>query len=336
MNWVGEGHTDKGNIRKSNQDTFSLNNALSFWIVADGMGGHAGGDIASRLAVENIESYITSHLSSSHSPKEELSIPSLLSNAISSANHTIQEYVKQHPDYHGMGTTVVVLYISPSLPSQACLAHVGDSRAYVFRDGSLRQLTRDHTWIETHIRDGQLTPADVKGHPMEHVLLKAVGIEPTVEVELTTVPLQSRDHILLCTDGLTKMMNDQEISGEGSHLSSSHSPKEELSIPSLLSNAISSANHTIQEYVKQHPDYHGMGTTVVVLYISPSLPSQACLAHVGDSRAYVFRDGSLRQLTRDHTWIETHIRDGQLTPADVKGHPMEHVLLKAVRIDAFR
>ena len=213
MNWVGEGHTDKGLVRQSNQDAFSLNNALSFWIVADGMGGHAGGDIASRLAVERIESYITSHLLSSSSPKEEPSIPSLLSNAISSANHAIQEYVKQHPDYHGMGSTVVVLYISPSPPLQACLAHVGDSRAYVFRDGSLRQLTRDHSWVETRIRDGQLTPAEVKGHPMEHVLMKAVGSEPTVEVELTTVPLQSRDHLLLCTDGLTKMITDQDISG---------------------------------------------------------------------------------------------------------------------------
>ena len=211
MAWAGEGHTDKGLVRYSNQDSFSLNNSLSFWIIADGMGGHAGGDIASRLAVETIESFLTHHFESQTLPKDIIPFPSLLSNSMSSANQAIQDYVSQHPHFQGMGTTVVVVYISPLSPMKAVLAHVGDSRAYLFRGNSLTQLTQDHTWVEKRIQEGKLTPAQVKGHPMEHVLIKGVGIEQTVKPEVTTIPLQPKDTILLCSDGLTKMLTDEEI-----------------------------------------------------------------------------------------------------------------------------
>lgn len=211
MTWAGEGHTDKGLVRYSNQDAFSLNNTLSFWIIADGMGGHAGGDIASRLAVETIESFLTHHLKSQTLLIEKIPFPSLLSNSISSANQAIQDYVRQHPHFQGMGTTVVVVYISPLHPTEAMIAHVGDSRAYLFRDNSLTQLTQDHTWVAKRIQEGKLTPAQVKGHPMEHVLMRGVGIEPTVKPEVITIPLQSKDTILLCSDGLNKMLTDEEI-----------------------------------------------------------------------------------------------------------------------------
>ncbi|MCZ6801112.1 MAG: protein phosphatase 2C domain-containing protein [Nitrospirae bacterium] len=211
MGWEGEGHTDKGLVRYSNQDAFSLNNTLSFWTTADGMGGRAGGDIASRLAVDTIEGFVTHSLTSPTLSKEKISIPSLLSDSIFSANQAIQDYVKQHPHFQGMGTTVVVLHISPLPPMQACIAHVGDSRAYLFRDHALSQLTRDHSWVEKRIREGKLTPAQIKGHPMEHVLIRGVGIEQTVKPEVTTVPLLPGDTILLCSDGLTKMLTDEEI-----------------------------------------------------------------------------------------------------------------------------
>lgn len=214
--WTGAALTHVGLVREANEDALLVLNDLGLWIVADGMGGHPGGDVASRLAVGATADYMRREAAGCRDGTEDL-----LLRAIRHANERVRAEVDVRPELDSMGTTLVALLIGVNPEPRATLAHVGDSRAYLFRDGGLRALTVDHSYVEEKIREGLLTREEARRHPYRHMLSRAVGIEPEVEPEVTSFVLRPGDLILLCTDGLTKMIEDEEIApllaGAASH-----------------------------------------------------------------------------------------------------------------------
>ena len=210
--WHGAGVTDRGRVRTSNQDAFAVLNECGIWIVADGMGGRAGGDIASRITVEGVAGELSQRLGARLSDSTEIQSRSdLLHQVIHRSNQAVRDEASQRPELLGMGTTLVILMILPRPQPTALIAHVGDSRAYCLRSGVLTQITRDHSFVEESLRNGLLTQAEAVDHPMRHVLTRAVGAEPEVETEITIHALAPQDMLLVCTDGLTKMLPDRII-----------------------------------------------------------------------------------------------------------------------------
>lgn len=211
--WIGVGLTDIGRVRKMNQDAFSLDNDRQLWVVADGMGGYAGGEVASQIAVETIPEFFRNHKDvNSSAPVPTSTLETILVQAIESANIAIREKASHNPEIKGMGTTVVVVAITHSEDqSQAVIAHAGDSRAYIFRNQALSLWTKDHTLMEERLDLKLITPEQVKTHPLRHVVTKGLGIEPQALPTVKTYSLEPTDLLLLCSDGLTKMLADPEI-----------------------------------------------------------------------------------------------------------------------------
>jgi len=194
--------SDVGRVRSVNQDRFARAPDLGCYLVADGMGGHQGGEKASQLAVEAV----LDALRSSHSAKQSLS--ERLRYALAWANRRIFETACAHAECAGMGTTIVALLIDGG---RAALAHVGDSRAYLIRDGGIRQLTRDHSIVGELLRRQQISEQAARAHPHRHVLTRALGVRPSVEPDLLELALCSGDVFALCTDGLTGYLQEGEI-----------------------------------------------------------------------------------------------------------------------------
>ena len=211
--WLGVGLTDIGRVRKLNQDAFSLDNDRQLWVLADGMGGHAGGEVASQIAVDTIPQEFQRLLAAESSPSPTAAtLETLLIQAIETANQRICEQSSQNAEIKGMGTTIVAVALTQIHDtSQAVIAHSGDSRAYVLRNGSLSLWTRDHTLMEERLALNLITPEQVRTHPLRHVLTKALGIDLQAYPTVQTYSLESTDLLLLCSDGLTKMLTDQEI-----------------------------------------------------------------------------------------------------------------------------
>ncbi|HSE58180.1 MAG TPA: PP2C family serine/threonine-protein phosphatase, partial [Nitrospiraceae bacterium] len=209
--WIGYGLSDIGLIRASNQDALLVLNDHGIWAVADGMGGHAGGDVASGLAVAAIRRLAAEALPSGPAAGSMADAERFLRALVQAANRRVFEESAAVRSLRGMGTTLVVLMIRDSPRPIAHLAHVGDSRAYLYRDGALRLLTRDHSLVEDYIRRGLLTRDQAATHPRRHVLTRAIGLDPTVEAEITQAELEPNDLLILCTDGLTKMLDDRDL-----------------------------------------------------------------------------------------------------------------------------
>jgi PPM family protein phosphatase len=204
--WRSTGLTHVGLVRTANQDAFGQWDEAGLWVIADGMGGHAGGDVASRIAVETIGRLMTEPASQAGADRAET-----LRSALLSGNRAIREEAARKPELADMGTTAVAVAIAHDSPSLAIIAHVGDSRAYLCRDGALTPLTLDHSWVEDRLRQGLLSPEEAARHPLRHMLTRALGTSPKVEVDVTLKELQAGDRLLLCTDGLTKMLDDEAI-----------------------------------------------------------------------------------------------------------------------------
>lgn len=197
------GATDPGLIRSSNQDAYYIDPEGRFFIVADGMGGHAGGEEASRIATGQIKEYLGENWHSSKSGEE------LLQEAFSQANEAILQDQKNHLERADMGTTAVVVMFRP--PDSPLRAHVGDSRLYRFREFQLEQVTEDDTWVARAIKFGDITPEEARIHPFRHVLSRCLGREDLHEVDIQSFDLKEGDRLLLCTDGLTEELADQNI-----------------------------------------------------------------------------------------------------------------------------
>ncbi|MBE9201376.1 MULTISPECIES: Stp1/IreP family PP2C-type Ser/Thr phosphatase [unclassified Nodularia (in: cyanobacteria)] len=197
------GSSDPGLIRSSNQDAFYIDPDGRFFIVADGMGGHAGGEQASRIATQEIQAFLVSHWDTAEPT------PKLLENALWQANKAIIADQKQHPERADMGTTVVAV-IFRSTDSPWC-AHVGDSRLYRFRESQLEQVTEDHTWVARAIKLGDITEDEARNHPYRHILSRCLGREDLHQVDVQPLDVKLGDRLLLCSDGLTEELNKQNI-----------------------------------------------------------------------------------------------------------------------------
>jgi PPM family protein phosphatase len=196
--------SDPGCLRTTYEDCAWVNAALGLLIVADGMGGHAAGEVASAVAVEAIATYVQNHLPTGEASAQPAA---LLQEALQTANATIRTQARTHRSFRGMGTTVVLALCHGAWVH---LAHVGDSRAYLFHQGVLRQVTQDHTVVAQLLQAGQLTPRQARRHPLRHQLTRWLGGREVVP-EVQSVPWQPGDRLLLCSDGLTTMVADRHI-----------------------------------------------------------------------------------------------------------------------------
>ncbi|MDF5722821.1 MAG: Stp1/IreP family PP2C-type Ser/Thr phosphatase [Rhizonema sp. PD37] len=201
LNFIGK--SDPGLIRANNQDNFYIDLKGRFFIVADGMGGHAGGEQASQIATQKIQEYLNTNWNSSTSPEI------LLEEALWEANKAILLDQANHPERSDMGTTVVVVVFGSGEPPWC--AHVGDSRLYRLRESHLEQLTEDHTWVARAIKMGDITPDEARTHPFRHVLSRCLGREDLQHIDVKPLDIKLGDRLLLCSDGLTEELADKKI-----------------------------------------------------------------------------------------------------------------------------
>jgi serine/threonine protein phosphatase PrpC len=191
--------TDVGRVRERNEDGFLTREPL--FAVADGMGGHRGGSVASKLALE-----VLSQMGGDSMTGDGAALG--LAEMVTRANEAVLDAASEQPKLTGMGTTLTAIVVQPG---RLHLAHVGDSRAYLLRDGALRQLTEDHSLVQRMVKEGKLTPEEAEVHPHRSVLTRALGVEPELEVDKETIDVQPGDRLLLCSDGLTTMVSEKEI-----------------------------------------------------------------------------------------------------------------------------
>jgi PPM family protein phosphatase len=189
--------TDTGRQRSANEDSYFVRGPL--FVVADGMGGAQAGEVASKAAAESFDRELPAM------PPEQL-----LTATIEEANRTIHELARKDPGLTGMGTTTTAAILDPEA-EEVAIGHVGDSRAYRYRGGRLERLTRDHSLVEEMRRKGQLTDAQAEDHPQRSIITRALGPEPEVQVDVQTVPAQAGDVFLVCSDGLTTMLDEEQI-----------------------------------------------------------------------------------------------------------------------------
>lgn len=197
-----EGVSDPGLVRQVNQDAYYIDPKGRFFIVADGMGGHAGGQEASWIATKVIQSYLNENW---NSPQES---PELLEAAFAKANQGILQDQREHPERSDMGTTAVVVLFRKQQP---WVAHVGDSRLYRLRGSKLEQITEDHTWVAKATKAGVLTPLQARIHPWRHMLSQCLGREDLSQVEIQPMDVVEGDRLLLCSDGLTEELTEAAI-----------------------------------------------------------------------------------------------------------------------------
>lgn len=196
------GLTDPGLLRSVNQDDYYIDPSGRFFIVADGMGGHAGGQEASRIATQSIQLYLNQYWDSPEASKI------LLERAFLKANQAILQDQNKHPERSDMGTTAVAVVFRED---QSWCAHIGDSRLYRLRGAKLNQITEDHTWVARAMRLGDITPDQARIHPWRHILSKCLGREDLRQIDVQAFDLQPNDRLLLCSDGLTEELSDTLI-----------------------------------------------------------------------------------------------------------------------------
>jgi serine/threonine protein phosphatase PrpC len=209
-----EALSDVGRKRKGNEDALALNDEQRLYVVADGMGGHAAGEVASRVAVEAIEEFVK--LTGGN---EEITWPfgldetisydgNRLKTAIRHANRRVLETTRERSEFEGMATTVAAVLVDGDV---ANIAHVGDSRIYLWSGGELRLLTSDHSWINEQVQSGVISAEQARSHPLRNVVTRALGGRAELVVDVQSRRMGPDDVLLLCSDGLTTMVPDPEI-----------------------------------------------------------------------------------------------------------------------------
>jgi len=211
----GAAKTDTGKVRTMNEDAFGFFPEIAFYVVADGMGGHAGGEIASSLAVE------TMHISINATKDEDLTPildfhgqatigGSRLLMAVEQANTQVLAKSQENSQLTGMGTTIAAMLFDPP-EAQAIICHVGDSRVYRVRDSQIELLTEDHSLVQQLVRDGKIKPEERETFPQRHMLMQAVGINPAISPTIRVEKLERGDLFLLCSDGIHAVVRAQEL-----------------------------------------------------------------------------------------------------------------------------
>ena len=222
--------TDVGKMRNNNEDNFIVDDELGLYVVADGMGGQAAGDVASQIAVDTILESIreTKETADTWTMEYDRDLShghNRLRVAMLAANAAIQEEAAADATKNGMGTTAVCTLAENDLMQ---IAHIGDSRAYLFRQGELQQLTDDHTLVDEQVRQGLITSEQARNHPMRNIITRALGASDHLAIDHIDLQLEKNDIVLLCSDGLSGMIDDELISetiaiGEGDLESTSSS-----------------------------------------------------------------------------------------------------------------
>lgn len=201
--------TDIGRIRELNQDYYyisSPNDDLKLYILADGMGGYKGGEVASKLATESVKEYIQANFVNTEGQKEK--ILDLVKQAATYANKVVFEKSKEVEELEGMGTTLEICLI---YNSKAYIGHIGDSRIYRIRKGVMRKLTKDHSYVQKLVEDGKITREEANTHPKKNMLIKALGCMPYVEPDIRARNMEKGDILMMCSDGLTNMLTEEKI-----------------------------------------------------------------------------------------------------------------------------
>jgi len=213
MTLEAAGMTNVGLVRKHNEDSLFLDTQLGLFVVADGLGGHAAGEVASRIVVDQIAKHIK------HTAEAAITSPlgldynlslngNRLRDAIQVSDKAITENIVSHPERESMGSTVVACLVEGK---RVTLAHVGDSRAYLLNKNGIKQLTRDHSWVAEQVANGILTTEEAKRHPFRNVITQALGNGSELEVEIKEFEIADAETILLCSDGLSGMVSDDHI-----------------------------------------------------------------------------------------------------------------------------
>jgi len=208
------GRTDKGLTRPNNEDRYCIAENPTLFIVADGMGGHAAGEIASQIAIDAT----LDQIKKADSPPEQFvgeydntisDAANRLASAVRLANQVIYKTAQDNKAWQGMGTTITVVW--PIANDKIVIAHVGDSRIYLIRDNKIKRLTRDHSIIEEQIDQGLITEKQVPDSQVKNIITRCLGYDSLVQVDVNELELENDDTLLLCSDGLTNMVSDEEI-----------------------------------------------------------------------------------------------------------------------------
>lgn len=216
MQVIAAGITDVGLKREGNEDSFFKEDSLGLYVVADGMGGHLAGEVASQVAVEMINKSFRNWIEK-NILQDQLFGPSddtlslhgnYILSSIRLANRVVYELAMNYEQYHGMGTTIAAIHVTPS---RVIVANVGDSRIYLVRDGSIEQLSKDHTIVSEQIDMGVMTVEEAESSPLKHILTRNLGSSEEVEPDIYEVVPSDNDRFILCSDGLTDLVNDGEI-----------------------------------------------------------------------------------------------------------------------------
>ena len=201
--------SDKGNVRETNEDYFYISNSLDqvqLYLLADGMGGYNGGEIASQLAVQTAKNYIENNFKDIE--KDRDSIIQLLGSSMEYANMVVYEKAKENPELQGMGTTLEICLI---YNNKVYIGHVGDSRIYRVRKQFIRKLTQDHSYVQKLVKEGTITKEQAEHHPQKNMLMKALGCNAFVEPDVMVKGFLKDDILIMCSDGLSNMVEQQTI-----------------------------------------------------------------------------------------------------------------------------
>jgi protein phosphatase len=204
MNITACGTTHVGLRRDANEDHYLVDLDRRLFAVADGMGGHAAGEVASRLAIDTLATALSPGAESEEAiPREQI-----LTDGFQAANRRIGEEIRNREDLRGMGTTLVAAHYQGD---HLVVAHVGDSRAYLIRQDKIVRLTRDHSWVNDQVQLGILSEEEAQRHPFRNVITRALGSNGPMPVDTVTITPENGDRVLLCSDGLNGMVSDQDI-----------------------------------------------------------------------------------------------------------------------------
>ncbi|WP_005034939.1 Stp1/IreP family PP2C-type Ser/Thr phosphatase [Holophaga foetida] len=213
MRVVAAGLSDVGCIRKHNEDNLLVDMELGLFLVADGLGGHAAGEVASRIVVEKVEEFIaqTAERDRTWPLDYDARIPydgNRLKAALLLSDQAILDDIRENPERESMGSTVVACLVKGDCVT---MAHVGDSRAYLLNPDGIRQITRDHSWVADQVANGILTAEEARKHPFRNVITQALGNGGELDVSIQELQVKELDRLLLCSDGLSGMVPDEEI-----------------------------------------------------------------------------------------------------------------------------
>ncbi|HWQ09403.1 MAG TPA: Stp1/IreP family PP2C-type Ser/Thr phosphatase [Holophaga sp.] len=213
MQIVSAGQTDIGCIRKHNEDNFLVDMERCLFVVADGLGGHAAGEVASQIVIEKVGQFIAQTVEQDRTwPLEyDASLAydgNRLKVALMLTDQAIMEDIRSNPERESMGSTVVACLVRDAT---ATIVHVGDSRAYLLNGNGIQQITRDHSWVAEQVANGILTPDEARKHPFRNVITQALGNGADLDIAIQEIQVGELDQLLLCSDGLSGMVQDRDI-----------------------------------------------------------------------------------------------------------------------------